>query len=353
MTGYPEFAGPPARLLVELLRTEGVDRVFGNPGTTELPLIKELSASELPYVLALQEHAAVAMADGFARAAGQVGFVSLHAAGGLANGTIGMLNALRSQTPVVVMACQQDRRHLAQDPMLTGDLVAMAAPLARSAGQVNRAEDLPVVLRRAFRRARTAPRGPVFVSVPTDVLSEPARLELPPRSALPRLGTAPEIVEAAAVLVAARHPAIMAGDRVGQGGATGELGRLAETLGAVVYRQPMSDALNADFEHPLTAGPLPPDNAAVHAVLAGHDVVLWAGATVRPHFYRQQQLMPRGTRVVQLDTDPEQIGRNFDVEVGMVGAVGPTLAALTAEVIAQRKPAAAEEAAGRAGGGPT
>ncbi|GAA1909829.1 thiamine pyrophosphate-binding protein [Streptantibioticus ferralitis] len=349
MTTYQRSLEPPARLLVDLLRDEGVDRVFGNPGTTELPLIREVAAAgDLPYVLALQEHSAVSMADGYARGTGRPSFVSLHAAGGLANGVIGMLNALRSGTPMVVLACQQDQRHLAQGPMLTGDLVAMAAPVAHCAEQVHHAQDLPVVMRRAFRRARTAPQGPVFVSVPTDVLSVPARLALPPRSPLPELGTAPEADRAAEVLIRARRPAIVAGDRVGQGGADAELRALAEVLGAVVYPQPMFDAVNADSEHPLTAWPLPPDNAVVHRVLAEHDSVLFAGVTIRPHHFRPQSAVPEEVTLVQLDTDPAQIGRNFPVEVGMVGAMRPTLAALAAEVRSRRRPEAAVEAVQRA-----
>ncbi len=348
MTRQQPALEPPARLLVELLRDEGVDRVFGNPGTTELPLLREVAAAgDLPYVLALQEHSAVSMADGYARGTGRPSFVSLHAAGGLANGLIGMLNALRSRTPMVVLACQQDQRHLAQGPMLSGDLVAMAAPVAHSAEQVNRAEDLPVVVRRAFRRARTAPRGPVFVSVPTDVLRVPARLSLPPRSPLPELGPAPEAARAAGVLAGARRPAIVAGDLVGQDGADAELRALAEELGAAVYPQPMFDAVNADSEHPLTAWPLPPDNAAIHRALAEHDTVFFAGVTIRPHHFRPHSAVPREVTLVQLDTDPAQIARNHPVEVGMVGAMRPTLAAITAEVRARRTPRAAAEAVRR------
>ncbi|WP_269858588.1 thiamine pyrophosphate-binding protein [Streptomyces sp. RPT161] len=349
MTRHQPALEPPARLLVDLLRDEGVDRIFGNPGTTELPLIREVAAAgDLPYVLALQEHSAVSMADGYARGTGRISFVSLHAAGGLANGSIGMLNALRSRTPMVVLACQQDQRHLAQGPMLTGDLVAMAAPVAHCAEQVHRAEDLPVVMRRAFRRARTAPSGPVFVSIPTDVLSVPARLVLPPRSPLPELGAAPEAARAAQVLTAARRPAIVAGDLVGQSGADTELRELAEELGAAVYPQPMFDAVNADSEHPLTAWPLPPDNAAIHRVLAEHDIVFFAGVTIRPHHFRPQSAVPEEVVLVQLDTDPAQIARNHPVEVGMVGAMRPTLAAITAEVRSRRTPESAAEAVRRA-----
>jgi benzoylformate decarboxylase len=335
---------PLANVLLDLLRDEGVDRIFGNPGTTEIPLIRALTAAGEPaFVLALHEQAAMAMADGYARATGRPGFVSLHAAAGLANGMLGLVNALRSRTPMVVLCCQQDRRHLAQGPMLGGDLVGMAGAVAVAAQEVHRAEDVAVVLRRAFARARTAPRGPVFVSVPTDLLDEPVP-PAPAASPVPALAVSPDVPAAAEVLAGARRPALMAGDRVGQGGAVAELTALAETLGATVYPQPMFDAVDADTEHPLTAPPLPPDNAVVRQELAGHDVVLFAGVTIRPHYYRPGNAVPDDVVLLQLDTDPAEIGRNHPVRAGLLGAIGPTLEELRAHVLAVRTPDAARAA---------
>jgi thiamine pyrophosphate-dependent acetolactate synthase large subunit-like protein len=132
------------RALLEILADEGVDRVFGNPGTTELPFLEALSGpGAVPeYVLGVQEGSVVAMADGYARATRRPAFASLHIAVGTANGLIGILNARRSRTPMVVTAGQQDRRHLLQDPMLGGDLVALASGTAKHAEEVHRPEDL-------------------------------------------------------------------------------------------------------------------------------------------------------------------------------------------------------------------
>ena len=322
------MSGRMADRFLDLLRDEGVDRVFGNPGTTEVPMIEALSgARDLTYTLGVQEHAVVAMADGHARTTGRPSFVNLHAAGGLSNGLIGMLNALRSRTPMVVTAGQQDQRHLAYGPMLSGDLVGLARSAAKSAEQVHRAADLPIVMRRAFALARTAPAGPVFVSIPSDLFGEDAPAA-PVRTDAPGLGVADGVDRAAAVLAAAERPAIIAGDRVGQGGAVAELMALAETLGAVVVPQPMFDAVNADSEHPLTAPMPPPLHAKVREALAGHDVVLVAGATIRPHGYTPGSPLPDGVRVVQIDTDASEIGRNVPAEVGLLGELAPTLAAL-------------------------
>jgi benzoylformate decarboxylase len=234
----------PVEAFLEILRSEGVSRVFGNPGTTELPLTDALSdADELRYVLGLQEGSVVAMADGYARATNSTSFVHLHVAAGLANGLSGLLNASRSRTPMVVVAGQQDRRHLIQDPMLSGDLVGLASAAVKSAVEVQHAYDLVPVLRRAFTLARQPPAGPVFVSVPMDLLEEEVSVDVPARSRLGPPAAAGGVVEAAALLAGASKPAIVAGDGVGREGAIEPLVELAELLGATVYHQPMYDGV--------------------------------------------------------------------------------------------------------------
>ncbi len=337
----------PVDALLEILRSEGVDRVFGNPGTTELPFIDALlDAPDLPYVLGLQEGSVVAMADGYARATGRPALVSLHVAAGVANGLIGMLNARRSRTPMVVVAGQQDRRHLVQDPMLSGDLVGIAAPASKSAVEVQHAYDLPVVLRRAFALAGQPPAGPVFVAVPMDLLEEEMSVEVPARSSVAPQGAAGEVDRAVAVLAAAARPAIVAGDGVGRDGAVEPLVAVAERLGATVYHQPMNDGIDFPGNHPLYAGMLLPRNAAIHDALARHDVVFVVGThAFMAHHYTPGPSVPGGAKVVQLDTDPAEVGRNFTVHVGLVGALAPTLEALAAELDGQVPEAAARLAA--------
>jgi benzoylformate decarboxylase len=285
------------------------------------------------YVLAVQELSAVAMADGYARMTGRPSFVSLHVAAGVANGLIGMLNARRSRTPIVITAGQQDRRHLVQDPMLSGDLVGLASAATKHAVEVQHARDLPVLLRRAFATAARAPAGPVLLSIPMDLLAEDVDVPVPARSAAMPPGPATGIDEAAAILVGARSPAVVAGDGVGRDHAVPELVRLAEAIGAEVFHQPMNDGVDFPANHPLYREMLRPTNAAVRAALTGHDVVFVVGThAFTPHHYTEGSAIPDGTTVVQLDTDPAEIGRNFPVAVGMVGALGPSLAALADEV---------------------
>jgi benzoylformate decarboxylase len=324
----------PIEAFLSILRDEGVTRIFGNPGTTELPLLDALSrVSDVEYVLALQELSAVAMADGYARVTGRPSFVNLHVAAGVANGLIGMLNASRSRTPMVITAGQQDRRHMIQDPMLSGDLVRLASAATKHAAEVQHARDLPVMLRRAFAIAAQPPTGPVFLSIPMDLLAEDIDVEMLGRSHVAGAGVAAGIRHTADILAGARHPAIVAGDGVGRDGAVPELVACAEALGAVVYHQPMHDGVDFPGSHPLYAGMLMPTNAGIRESLARHDVVFVVGChAFMPHHYTPGSAIPNGVTMVQLDTDASELGRNFALAAGMVGALGPSLAALTAQL---------------------
>ncbi|RLV47693.1 thiamine pyrophosphate-binding protein [Nocardioides mangrovicus] len=318
-----------SEVVVEVLRDEGVDRVFGNPGTTELPLVDSLvGADALPYTLGVHEGPLVAMADGYARATRRTSFVNLHVAAGTANGLIGMLNAMRSRIPLVVVAGQQDSRHLVQEPMLAGDLVGLAAAACKHAEEARRAQDVPTMLRRAFRAAATPPCGPVFVSVPMDLMEEDVE-GIPPGSVLEPGEPALDLDRAVQLLREAQRPAIVAGDGIGRSGGVDAAVRLVESLGAVVYGAPMYDQLDFPLDHPAYAGMLVPENERIRAVLDRHDVVLLAGLRAFvPHHYSDPPAVGPGTRLLQIDEDPATVGRTYPVEVGLVGAVGPVLAGL-------------------------
>jgi benzoylformate decarboxylase len=330
----------PALAFLDILRGEGVDRIFGNPGTTELPFLAALSETEEApeYVLGVHEGAVVSMADGYARGTGRPAFVSLHIAAGLANGLIGLLNARRSRTPLVVTAGQQDRRHLQQDPMLSGDLLGLATPAVKATYDIQHARDLPLALRRAFAQSQRPPAGPVFLSLPMDLLAEDTEVEVPARTAPPRQGPAGGLDRAAVLLGGAARPAIVAGDGVGREDAVAALVRTAEACGATVHHQPMADCLNFPATHPLYAGMLPPRHDAIRAALSSYDTVLIVGAhAFTPHHYSPGPALPPGITVVQLDSDADEIGRNFPADAGLVGALAPSLHRL-AELLREQVP---------------
>jgi benzoylformate decarboxylase len=323
-----------ARRLIELAQSEGVDRVFGNPGTTELPFMDELAkVPEFHYFLGLHEGTAVSMADGYARATRRPSFLNLHIAAGLAHGLANMLNARRARTPMVVTVGQQDRRHLIHDPMLGGDLLALAQGAFKDAVEVNQVEDLPTLIRRAFLLSQTAPTGPVMVSIPVDVLEEELEGPLPERTEVRGLGAAEGTAELAEALLGAGAPAIVAGDGVGRAGAVDDLVALAEALGATVFHEPMYDCVDFPASHPLSAGMLPPVDALIHEKLSGHDVVFLVGShAFSAHYFTDATPIPERTRILQLDEDRSELGRNYPAEIALNGGMGATVRAITAIV---------------------
>src|SRR5438874_783874 len=321
-----------AAVLMEILRAAGVRYLFGNPGTTELPFLDALPDSRLEYVVALQEAAAVAAADGYAQASGKLGVVNVHVAPGLANGISILHNAARAKTPLVVTAGQQDTRFLMDQPILAADLVRMAEPFTKWAYEIRRAAEAPSALRRALKVALTPPTGPVFLSLPMDLMGEVVEDagEGPPELASRALPEAGAVGRAAQLLAAGKAPLVIAGDGVARSGGVAELTALAELLGARVHGEPVYRRTNFPGNHPLWRGGLFPSPAGVRKALDEADVVLIVGASVFTWFLHTEGApFRRGLTVVQVDDDPWEIGRSYRVSLGIVADPRETLAALT------------------------
>ena len=321
-----------AAVLMEILKSTGVRYLFGNPGTTELPFLDALPDSSLEYVLGLQEATAVAAADGYAQTTGQVGVVNVHVAPGLANSLSILHNAARSKSPVVVTAGQQDTRFLMHEPILAADLARMAEQFTKWSHEVRRPEDAPVALRRALKVALTPPTGPVFLSMPMDLMGpavDDTGAAPPPVAAKSR----PEpgaILHAAELLASAANPIIIAGDGVARAGAMAELTALAELLGARVHGEPVYRRTSFPGNHALWRGGLFPSPAGVRRALEECDALLIVGANVFTWFLHTEGTpFPRALRVVQIDDDPWEIGRSYPVTFGIAADPKAALAELT------------------------
>jgi benzoylformate decarboxylase len=322
-------------VLLEVLRTEGVRHVFGNPGTTELPFIDALAdnnagPADIDYVLALQEATAVGMADGYAQASGRPAFLNLHTSAGLGNAIGNLTNAQANRTPLVVTAGQQDRRHLVADPLLSGDLVGLARAVSKWTHEVRNANELGTVLRRAFNDSASAPCGPVFVSIPMDVLDEDATdgtvPALPPRSTIKRGAVGDGLDELAAQLHGSI--AIVAGDEVAASGAVDALVTIAEQVGADVYGAPLRGAVVFPPTHPLWRNDLPPMATAIHNALSQYERVLLLGERLLVYPYSEGPLIPSGVYVLHLSADAGQLGRVHPTTLGVLGDIAATLQAL-------------------------
>jgi benzoylformate decarboxylase len=338
-----------AAVLMEILKSAGVRYLFGNPGTTELPFLDALPDSGLEYVLGLQEATAVAAADGYAQASGQVGVVNVHVAPGLANSLSILHNASRSKTPLLVTAGQQDTRFLMDEPILAGDLVRMAEQFTKWSYEIRRAEEAPVALRRALQVALTPPTGPVFLSLPMDLMGPAvedtgaAPMSIAAR-ARPEAGA---VARAAELLAAARAPIIIAGDGVARTQAVPELTTLAELAGARVHGEPVYRRTNIPGNHALWRGGLFPSPAGVRKALEECDLLLIVGANVFTWFLHTEGApFPRGLRVIQIDDDPWEIGRTYQVALGIAADPKATLAELSSAL--RSRMAEAERAAATA-----
>lgn len=316
----PRLSGRHA--MIEQLLAEGTKYVFGNPGTTEQAFIDALQDyPQLEYILSLQEAVATCVADGYARASGRPAFLQLHIMPGLGN-AMGMLyNSYRTGTPLVVYAGQHQQRGSSQEPILAGDLVRLAAPVSKWAAEAQDAAEVPVLLRRAFKDAAQPTRGPVFVSIPANVMDEEADVEITPSNRIEhRTRPAQETTDRLAKMFAeAKSPVIIAGDGVSISGGQAELVQLAEATGARVLTS-FAAELPFPSKHPLYAGLLAVVSASMlRGQLAMADLVVIIGAPVLTLLFPlDEPPFPPNAKVVHLDDDLRELGKNWTLDLGVL-----------------------------------
>ena len=341
----PTLTGKHA--LAQMLIAEGVEYIFGNPGTSETPLLDVLQDyPQLKYIQALQEGTAVGMADGYARATGRPAFANIHIAGGLANGISGLYNAFRGGTPLVLTAGNSDTRMMLHEPTLSGNLVEMTSQFTKWSAEIRHPSDLPVAVRRAFKEAKTPPEGPVFLSFPWDTMDDTAEVEIA-GSSPGFFRTRPDtsaIEHASRLLSQAKNPLIIVGDRVAQSGAAAELVRVAERLGARVHAASFSE-VNFPTSHPLYGGIFNTSNPRTKDLFTGADVVLAVGANIFSSFlYVEDPFLETSTKLIHLDNAPWEVEKIYATEVGILCDPKTGLAELS-QALDQDMPASAKEAA--------
>jgi benzoylformate decarboxylase len=316
----PEMTG--AQAMFEFMVREGVQYVFGNPGTTELPLMDLFAArDEIKYILALHEDSALGIAAGYAEATGKPAVVNLHTNPGLAHALGNLYNVYRAGTPLIVTAGQQDTRSMIDEPLLYADMLQLARQHTKWCWEVHHAAEIPAAMARAFKIAQTPPTGPVFLSLPVNVMEERAQIELPPITRIgPRVrGDISKIKEAASALANAKNPAIIAGDGCARSGAFAELVRLAETIAARVHAEPLNSLLVFPTGHSLYAGPLFPNAKQTRGLLEGVDVILAIGVNnLAPLVYTGIRMIPDGVRMIQIDAGDHELGKTYPADVAIL-----------------------------------
>lgn len=318
---------------IELLKLEGVTHLFGNPGTTELPIMHALADyPEMRYVLGLQESIVIAMADGYARASGKLVACNVHVAPGLGNAMGSLFTAFNSGTPLIVTAGQQEQGHGLTEPLLYAPLVPMATPVVKWATEVTRLEDLPRIVHRAAKVATTAPTGPVFISLPGDILNAFGAIDL---SAATRVDTrvrpSDEGMRALALrLLEAKRPVVIVGNEIVRSDAFAEAAQFAEVLGCPVYDETVLQGAHFPSEHGAYLGPLSRDQKTVRGRLEPFDMVISLGSDfLRMSVYSEVEPLPPHIAIIQIGLRDWELGKNYPAEIAVRADIKETLRVLT------------------------
>src|SRR3954451_2237211 len=301
----------------DLLRERGMTTIFGNPGSTELPMLQDYP-DDFRYVLGLQEIVAVGMADGFAQASGRPAHVNLHTAPGVGNGMGAIFNARANKAPLLVTAGQQSRSLMTLQANLTNkDATRMPHPLVKWSYEPPRAEDVPHAIARGAYLAGLPPRGPVFVSIPMDDwdadVDEAAVQHQTTRMVDGRAAPDPTAVrELARRVEGAARPVLCVGPDVDASGGWDAAVALAEKQRLPVWATPAPGGGRIGFpeDHPAFQGVLPPAIGPVSEVLAGHDLILVVGSSVFPYYPNiPGPLLPEGAALVAITSDDDEAAR--------------------------------------------
>src|SRR4051812_31924255 len=309
-----------------LLRAFGIKRVFGNPGSTELPFLSDWP-DDIDYVLGLQEASVIGMADGYARATRNAGFVNLHSGAGVGNALGNIYTAHRNQTPLVITAGQQARPILPLQALLYAERASeFPRPHVKYNVEPARAQDVPAAIARAYYVAMQPPCGPTFVSIPIDDWTRPTQ-PIEARRVSRELGPDPEAMKAlVTALAASKRPALVVGPGVDRAGAVELMVRVAEKAKAAVWVSPFSARCSFPERHPQFAGFLHASPGQLSDALRDHDLVVVIGAPVFTfHVEGHAAIFDGTTTIFQITDDPD------------AAAVTP----LGASIVATMKPALA------------
>ena len=320
---------------LSILKDEGVTHLFGNPGTTELPIMHALKDfPEIKYILGLQESIVIAMADGYSRTTGKLSACNVHVAPGLGNAMGAIYNAKFVGSPIIITAGQQEQGHGLMEPQLSGPLVQMAEPLVKWAIEVTRLEDLPRILRRAAKIALSPPTGPVFISLPGDILNTKSSINLGSKTRIkdkiiPDKNTIQEIIKK---IINSNYPIIVSGHEVACFDAFKEITKFAEIIGAPVFQQTVPHGSHYPSEHKNFMGFLPKNQKQVKNILEKHDLLISIGGDVlRMSVWDDAEIIPNKISIIQLGINDWEIGKNFSTELGILGNVKSSLEIINQE----------------------
>ncbi len=291
-----------------LLRSLGLTTIFGNPGSTEEPFLKNFP-KDFQYVLGLQEASVVAMADGFSQATNKPALVNLHTAAGTGNGMCNIMTAYQNKTPLVITAGQQTREMMLCEPYLTNrDATMLPRPWVKWAYQPVRAQDVPAAIMRAYVIALQPPSGPVYVCIPLDDWDQPADGDAVVRTVSSRYAPDPDRISLFAERIRkSKNPALVYGQEIDRSGGWDAGIKFAEQLQAPVFLPPLPDRASFPQTHPQFRGVLPMAIGPLSKTLRDHDLIIVIGAQVFRYYpYIAGDYLPAGAAILQIVSDPAE-----------------------------------------------
>lgn len=326
---------------LDLLRAFGIRKVFGNPGSTELPFLSDWP-DDIDYVLGLQEASVIGMADGYAQATRNAGFVNLHSAAGVGNALGNIYTAHRNQTPLVITAGQQARSILPLQAFLYAERASeFPRPYVKYSVEPARAEDVPAAIARAYYVAMQPPCGPTFVSVPIDDWTH-ATQPVEARNVSRELGPDPDAMKAlVAALTASKRPALVVGPGVDRAEAVDLMVKVAERTKAAVWVSPFSARCSFPERHPQFAGFLHASPGQLSDALRDHDLVVVIGAPVFTfHVEGHASIFDGATTIFQITDDPTAAAVT-PLGASIIATMKPALATLLELLPETKRPAPA------------
>src|SRR5438105_6616137 len=338
----PDNAGKQrtvAQAYLEVAAAHGVDYVFGLPGTSGQEFIGTIADQEkIRFILALHETCVVSMADGYARVSGHPTLAHVSTLPGTANSVGALYDAYRDRSPVVVTSTNVDTRIVGRDSHTEGkDLIELTKQFTKWSSEVHRADRIPEILNRAFKVAATPPTGPVYLSLPSNLLGEPINVRNPDAErsrVVPRIAGDPEALKDAARLLAeARRPLIIAGSGIAKTGAVEDLVKLAEMVAARVLMEPRYSFLSFPTTHPYSFQIAERQPTFDLPIWGEPDLILAIGCRlIREYRYLPEPVIKPETRCIHIEEDPWEIGKVFPVDLGIVADAKSALRSLVEAV---------------------
>lgn len=331
-----------AEALVEALKRQKVDVIFGIPGGAILPVYDMLYSSTIRHILMRHEQCAAHAADGFARASSRPGVCMATSGPGATNLVTGIANAYMDSSPIVAFTGQVPRPMIGKDAFQEADIVGITTPITKHNFQVNRASEIPKTVRTAFYIATSGRPGPVLVDLPKDVQTEISEVEFADgidiRGYKPRYDPHPlQVKKSADMLIQAERPVILAGGGVILSGASAELLKVTELLGAPVATSLMGKGCFPE-NHPLSVGMIGMHGTvAANRLIQEADVLLVVGLRFSDRTTGKLDMFCPEAKIIHIDVDAAEIGKNAKVDLPMVADAKRALEAVYQSLVQQIK----------------